>query len=94
MHAHPPACPTTAAVGTVNKVGADYVGLLVLGFMNAAIAADSIRPEFRPRLAVSTARQAASAASAAHDGQPAHLVSGCLRWPPRTASGGDTCTAS
>lgn len=40
-------------MGTVNKVGADYIGVLVLGFMNAAIAADAIRPEFRPRLAVS-----------------------------------------
>lgn len=43
-----------AAVGTVNKVGADYVGLLVLGVVNASIAADQMRPEFRPRLAVST----------------------------------------
>lgn len=37
----------------VNKVGADYVGLLVLGFINASVAADQMRPELRPRLAVS-----------------------------------------
>lgn len=40
-------------MGTVNKVGADYVGLLVLGVINASVAADQMRPEFRPRLAVS-----------------------------------------
>lgn len=44
-------CLGMRLVGTVNKVGADYIGVLVLGFMNAAIAADAIRPEFRPRLA-------------------------------------------
>lgn len=44
--------PSPPPVGTVNKVGADYLGLLVLGFINAAIAADHIRLEFRPRLAV------------------------------------------
>jgi hypothetical protein len=39
-------------VGTVNKVGADYLGLLVLGFINASVAADQIRAEFRPRFLV------------------------------------------
>lgn len=43
--------PGMRLVGTVNKVGADYVGLLVLGVVNASIAADQMRPEFRPRLA-------------------------------------------
>lgn len=37
-------------VGTVNKVGADYIGLLVLGFINASLGAEQIRSEFRPRL--------------------------------------------
>ncbi len=65
---HPPRSlrsALSAAVGTVNKVGADYVGLLVLGFMNAAIAADAIRPEFRPRLAVSPPRCALGPAARA-----------------------------
>ena len=39
-------------MGTVNKVGADYLGLLVLGFINASVAADQIRAEFRPRFLV------------------------------------------
>ncbi|KAI7840954.1 hypothetical protein COHA_005384 [Chlorella ohadii] len=43
--------PGMRLVGTVNKVGADYVGLLVLGVINASVAADQMRPEFRPRLA-------------------------------------------
>lgn len=36
-----------AAVGKVNKVGDDYLGLLVMGVFNAAIAADQIRREFK-----------------------------------------------
>ena len=48
-----PTAPAAAgAVGMVNKVGADFIGLLVLGFVNSAIAARSIRREFQPRLMV------------------------------------------
>lgn len=45
--------PLAPAVGIVNKAGADYLGLLVLGCINVAVAADAIRAEFRPRLLVS-----------------------------------------
>ena len=45
-------CCIRAAVGMVNKIGADYIGLLVLGFINAAIGADQIRAEFRCHLGV------------------------------------------
>ena len=34
-------------VGRVIKIGADYIGLLVLGVFNASIAAEHIRKEFR-----------------------------------------------
>jgi len=35
------------AVGTVIKVAADFIGLLVFGVFNASIAADCIRTEFK-----------------------------------------------
>lgn len=38
-----------AAVGTINKVGVDYIGLLLLGFINVSLAADQIRSEFQAR---------------------------------------------
>ena len=38
------------SVGTVNKVGADYVGVLVLGFINASIGADRIRKDLVPQV--------------------------------------------
>ena len=49
-------CP---AAGTINKVGADYLGLLVLGFINASIGAEQIRAELRPRPLVRPRRHAA-----------------------------------
>lgn len=41
----------TRLVGTVNKIGADYIGLLVLGFINAAIGAERIRQDLQCRYA-------------------------------------------
>ena len=35
------------AAGQVNKIGVDYVGLLVVGIFNAAIGHRSIRPDFQ-----------------------------------------------
>ena len=42
-----------AAVGTVNKIGADFIGLLVLGVINAAIGAERVRQDIRCRFLVS-----------------------------------------
>jgi hypothetical protein len=36
-----------AAAGQVNKIGTDYIGLLVLGIFNAAIGHQNIRAEFQ-----------------------------------------------
>ncbi len=41
-----------AAAGQVNKIGADYIGLLVLGIFNAAIGHQNIRAEFQHSAAV------------------------------------------
>ncbi len=41
-----------AAGGKVNKVDADFIGLLVLGVFNAAIARQNIRPQYSFRAAV------------------------------------------
>ena len=40
------------AGGKVNKVDADFIGLLVLGVFNAAIARQNIRPQYSFRAAV------------------------------------------
>ena len=37
----------------MNKVGVDFVGLLVLGFVNAAVGAERVRPDIHFRRAVS-----------------------------------------
>jgi hypothetical protein len=42
-----PLPPHPAAVGTVNKVATDFIGLLVLGFINAQIGAGEVRGEFK-----------------------------------------------
>ena len=44
---------TRAAAGLVNKIGADYMGLLVLGIFNAAIGRHSIRSDFQHHAMVS-----------------------------------------
>lgn len=41
------------AAGRVNKIGADYIGLLILGVFNAAIGHQNIRAEFQHSAAVS-----------------------------------------
>lgn len=53
----PPSSPPVPlpAVGTVNKVGHDHLGLLVLGCINVSLPADQVRPEFRPCLQVRVA---------------------------------------
>ena len=43
---------TPLPVGRVIKVGADYIGLLVMGVFNAAIGAARIRREFKCRTQV------------------------------------------
>jgi hypothetical protein len=41
----------------------DYIGLLLLGFINVSLAAEQIRAEFKPRLAVRCAALACRACS-------------------------------
>lgn len=49
-HPAPPRCrllPLPPAVGFVTKVSEAYIGLLVLGFMNASVRADCVRADLR-----------------------------------------------
>ena len=45
-------CHSFATGGTVNKIGADYVGMVVLGTFNAAIGRQNIRPDLQYSAAV------------------------------------------
>lgn len=51
--------------GKVNKIGADYVGLLVLGVFNAAIGRLNIRSDFVYQPLVRGCRKSGGACSAA-----------------------------
>lgn len=42
--------PGARVTGRVNKISEDYIGLVVLGFMNAVIKRDAIRMDFHPVL--------------------------------------------
>jgi len=42
--------PGARVLGVVNKVTEGYIGLVVLGFMNAVIRAQDVRPDLKPRL--------------------------------------------
>ena len=48
--ADPASLPLSLAVGTVNKIAADYISLVVLGFVNTSVGAAQVRSELRPRL--------------------------------------------
>jgi len=41
--------PAARLTGVVNKIGSDYIGLLVLGFINVSIPAKYIKEEIKPR---------------------------------------------
>ncbi len=48
-----PTIPPFLTVGVVNKVGRDFIGLLVAGIVNASIGADAIRADLASRPAQS-----------------------------------------
>jgi len=64
--------------GVINKVGADHVGILTLGAVNAAVGADRVRVGFAPPAPRGTAAAAAAAAAKdaawVHETDPAHTL--------------------
>ena len=70
------------AVGKVIKMGADYIGLLVMGVFNASILADSIRSELKCNISVCEVRPACGCGNPWTSGLPGTSLGGIQerRW--------------
>jgi hypothetical protein len=89
------------AVGTVNKIGDDHIGLLVFGVFNAVIGAAHIRPDFKCSMQVGAAPPRLPPAVALGAARSQHRQGGGRCWsfagslcPTQKGGGAPWCAAS